>query len=766
MGDVNKSLQKSGQLLSDIIDFLPDATFVIDLDGKVIIWNRAIEEKTGVAKEDILGEGNYAHSIPAYGERRPSLIDLVIEDSPDFNSEYDFIRKEGQTLFAEVFAPFVNEGNGAYLRIKASPLLDNRGKRYGAIESIQDITDYKNALKSIKRNEKRLKAVMESVTDVIITSDLNGNILFSNDSIKTIFGYDADEIIGKNMTLLIPERYKELHLKGLETFQISNNLWRSVGRVKMIGTRKDGTEFPFEISLALWKSGRKEYATAIIRDITEQEKTDEVLQIEHEIAVALSESSDLIEILDICLDGAIKISKMDSGGLYLVDDNSGDLDLTVHSGISTDFAESASHYRADSPIARAIMEGRPRFTHFRDVVKKFPESHRKENLQAVAILPIQYGGKVIGCLNIASHIHDKIPEINQRALETINGLISGAIIRSKAEKALFGSEKKYRELVDYSLVAIYETTLNGEILFANNAMINMFEYDDIEDLKAINIIELYKYPVKRNEFVKILRENKYLAQYEIKGISKNGKIIDTIVNAKLNDNIVSGMIIDITELKKAEKRLKKSLNEKNLLIKEIHHRVKNNLQIISSLFDLQKSFVEEDPIALSVLKGSQNRVVSMAMIHEMLYQSQDLNRINISDYIENLITNLFYSYAENNVRPVINVKDFYLNIETSIPLGLILSELVSNSLKYAFPKEKKGEITVSLQCYNPYFEMVISDNGMGLPEDIDFRNVESSLGLRLVNSLVNQLDGTIKLDKSHGTKYTIKFKELKYEKRI
>ena len=152
MGDVNKSLQKSGQLLSDIIDFLPDATFVIDLDGKVIIWNRAIEEKTGVAKEDILGEGNYAHSIPAYGERRPSLIDLVIEDSPDFNSEYDFIRKEGQTLFAEVFAPFVNEGNGAYLRIKASPLLDNRGRRYGAIESIQDITDYKNALKSIKRN--------------------------------------------------------------------------------------------------------------------------------------------------------------------------------------------------------------------------------------------------------------------------------------------------------------------------------------------------------------------------------------------------------------------------------------------------------------------------------------------------------------------------------------------------------------------------------------------------------------------------------------
>ena len=224
---------------------------------------------------------------------------------------------------------------------------------------------------------------------------------------------------------------------------------------------------------------------------------------------------------------------------------------------------------------------------------------------------------------------------------------------------------------------------------------------------------------------------------------------------------------DITERKLAEEELKSSLKEKDLLIKEIHHRVKNNLQIISSLLDLQEPYVNEDPIALNVLKGSKNRVISMAMIHEMLYQSKDINHINISSYTQNLITCLFHSYASrNDIKPVLNIEDFYMHIATSTPLGLIISELVSNSLKHAFPERKAGEITITLQCRNKHFELIIGDNGIGFPEDIDFRNIKSSLGLKLVNSLINQLDGTIELDKSQGTHYTIKFKELEYEKRV
>ncbi|MCE5213416.1 MAG: histidine kinase, partial [Methanobacterium sp.] len=213
-------------------------------------------------------------------------------------------------------------------------------------------------------------------------------------------------------------------------------------------------------------------------------------------------------------------------------------------------------------------------------------------------------------------------------------------------------------------------------------------------------------------------------------------------------------------------KLKESLTEKETLIKEIHHRVKNNLQIISSLLDLQEDYVKEDPSAVSVLEESKNRVISMAMIHEMIYQSEDLSHINFADYIRNLTSNLFQSYGAGfNITSELNVERICLNIETSIPLGLLITELVSNSLKYAFPEAKEGNITIELHQKNNIYELIIGDNGVGIPEEIDF-NTESTLGLRLVPSLVHQLDGTIQLDRNQGTKYTIKFKELKYKERI
>ncbi|MGO9387537.1 MAG: histidine kinase dimerization/phosphoacceptor domain -containing protein [Methanobacterium sp.] len=235
-----------------------------------------------------------------------------------------------------------------------------------------------------------------------------------------------------------------------------------------------------------------------------------------------------------------------------------------------------------------------------------------------------------------------------------------------------------------------------------------------------------------------------------------------------NNYIITGAIEsirDITASKKAQAKISKALEEKNILLKEIHHRVKNNLQIISSLLNLQEVYVHEDVKAVNVLKESRNRVLSMAMVHEMLYQSEDMSYINFSYYIKKLTTNIFHSYHNNSV-PKINVDQIYLNIETSIPLGLIISELVSNSLKYAFPDNRIGDIMVELHTHNHEYELVISDDGVGFPDNLDFRNVQSTLGLQLINSLVSQLDGSIQLDRSHGTKYIIKFKELKYIKRI
>jgi len=218
-----------------------------------------------------------------------------------------------------------------------------------------------------------------------------------------------------------------------------------------------------------------------------------------------------------------------------------------------------------------------------------------------------------------------------------------------------------------------------------------------------------------------------------------------------------------------EDTIKESLEEKSVLLREIHHRVKNNMQIISSLLNLQSQHVDELETR-NVLKESQGRVRSMAMIHENLYQSPSLTHINFKDYIEKLTSHLFYTYGVQNyeIEQVLEVKDVKMNIETAIPCGLIINELVTNSLKYAFPPSKgnsKGMIKIELDQIKDQLKLVVLDNGVGLPSHIQPDNTET-LGLQLVNNLVGQIEGTLKIDRTSGTKFTILFKELTYKERI
>ncbi len=218
------------------------------------------------------------------------------------------------------------------------------------------------------------------------------------------------------------------------------------------------------------------------------------------------------------------------------------------------------------------------------------------------------------------------------------------------------------------------------------------------------------------------------------------------------------------ERRKAQEQIEASLKEKEVLLKEIHHRVKNNLQIICSLLDLQAEYLT-DPQALEVFQESQNRIQSMALIHEKLYQSEDLATINFADYIHELITNLWYSYEVylDAVELKTDIEPVVLDIDTAIPCGLIVNELVSNSLKYAFPFGHRGELSIELHSVSENeFILIVSDTGIGLPKDLDFQNTKS-LGLQLVNSLTQQLNGTISLKrdcppgsgKARGTKFEV-----------
>ncbi|MGD1005443.1 MAG: histidine kinase dimerization/phosphoacceptor domain -containing protein, partial [Methanoregulaceae archaeon] len=205
----------------------------------------------------------------------------------------------------------------------------------------------------------------------------------------------------------------------------------------------------------------------------------------------------------------------------------------------------------------------------------------------------------------------------------------------------------------------------------------------------------------------------------------------------------------------AEKQLTKTVGEKEVLIREVHHRVKNNLQIIISLLNLQSRYIEDEKSS-QVIRDSQSRIRAMALVHEKLYKSTDISKIDLGDYIKFLGNSLFqfFGMQGKGITLTMDIRDIFLDIDTAIPLGLIINELISNSLKYAFPGGKKGDISLAIHREEHTLTILFKDNGVGIPQDFDWRNAKS-LGLRLVISLVEQLSGTIELDRSAGTSFSI-----------
>ena len=223
------------------------------------------------------------------------------------------------------------------------------------------------------------------------------------------------------------------------------------------------------------------------------------------------------------------------------------------------------------------------------------------------------------------------------------------------------------------------------------------------------------------------------------------------------------MLTDITKRKEAEEAMALIEIARK---QEIHHRIKNNLQVISSLLDLQTEQFNnreciKDSEVLEAFKESQNRVISMALIHEELHKGEGFETLNFSSYVKELVDNLLLTYRLGNNNINLNVdldQNVFLDMYTAVPLGIIINELVSNSLKHAFPDRNDGEIRINLRKEegNTNFVLTVSDNGVGIPEDLDIENLES-LGLQLVTTLVDQLDGELELKRDNGTEFTLRF---------
>ncbi|MBA4384942.1 MAG: hypothetical protein C0410_09415 [Anaerolinea sp.] len=242
-----------------------------------------------------------------------------------------------------------------------------------------------------------------------------------------------------------------------------------------------------------------------------------------------------------------------------------------------------------------------------------------------------------------------------------------------------------------------------------------------------------------------------------------------ICNSDGRPTEIIGSIIGINEQKIAEEQVKSSLQEKEILLREIYHRVKNNLQVIISLLNLQSTQFNSDEQYLGELcQDMRQRISSMALVHEKLYQSNDLSKIAVKDYVQTLCESLINSYRSktNPITLKLQVDQIYLGPDTVIPCGLIINELVTNSLKHAFPNSGNQKILgVSLsEIIDNHFRLIVSDNGIGLPNNIDPHNTKT-LGLQLVNLLVEQLNGTMKIVRRNGTQFHITFSEINYKKR-
>lgn len=227
------------------------------------------------------------------------------------------------------------------------------------------------------------------------------------------------------------------------------------------------------------------------------------------------------------------------------------------------------------------------------------------------------------------------------------------------------------------------------------------------------------------------------------------------------ENSIKELREELIEHKKVENQLKSALKEKELLIQEVYHRVKNNMQTISSLLSLQAMNLE-DKEAICLLQESQNRIKSMALVHENLYMSKDLSHIQMSKYVEKLVLTLSNSYStsDNHIKTVLDIDDdIYMNIEFAIPCGIIINELMTNSLKYAFPDGRSGEVSVQLKDLGENYILIVSDDGVGLPENFNHKE-KSTLGLLLLNNLVKQLDGELEINKCNKTEFKIRFRKL------
>ncbi len=575
--------------------------------------------------------------------------------------------------------------------------------------------------KKRKESEERFRGLSETLFEGLLLHK-KGILLDANKKATEMFGYNLKEVIGRNVLEFAAPESKEIIKKNI--------LSGGEEPYEAKGVRKDGSVFPVELHGKQIKYKDQEARIAAIRDLTEQKKAEQSLK--------------------------------ESGEKYsLVVENSNDAIIIHHDGI-IQFANSTSSQFIGVPLSKLIGKPITDFVHpdyKKIVLDNFSKRKAGEDVEDIYEIALvrKDGSSFPAEINVSLIQYQGEPA----GLVFIRDITK----RKKTEEALREREQLLSNVFQSMQEGVLVLNTDFKCTYWNKGM------EQISKIKREEVIG--SIPWKKFQFIKGKIEEamkKAMRGNVSRGIELKYSLPDgkegwttesyfPLKDAQENTIGVIGVVEDITELKDTEQKIKKSLEEKEVLLKEIHHRVKNNMQVISSLINIQANRIK-DKKAREIFRNTRNRVMSMALVHERLYRSENLAGIDFKMYIERMSVHLMSYYRElsQNIELKTDVEDIFLDITKAVPLGLITNELISNSIKHAFSKRKKGKVTIEFYKKGKTYHLNIGDNGIGFPKDLDFRKVES-MGMDLVNSLVKQINGVIQLIRHKGTLFKITFTE-------
>lgn len=726
-----RRIKKSESFYKSIFENTGTATLLVDENNIISLVNSEFEKLSGYSRKEIEGKLNWTQ--------------FVHEDYKDRMMEYHKLKRNWKDKTPKKFEfKFIDRNNNVKDIILTVDLIEGTEI---SVASLIDITEKKKAINALKESYELYETLVRTSPEAITLTDLKGNITYVSQRNLEMFGYeDAKELVGKNVLELIKaDGTAEEHVlvrKLLNELLEKGSIRNIIFEMK----KKDGNNFTVEISASLFRDAENVPKGIIItsHDITHRKRMEEQLKKREELLTLVTDNM-----------------------LNIV----GQVDSKLNFNYISPSVKQILGYSVEEVIGTSVFEFLEKVhpDDYEEVKKTFLEATMSYKPGDVKHRYKHADGHYLWLESLGNPLFDD----KNNFLGVVFSLTDITDIKN-VELELRESEEKYKTLFASSPDYIIVISVDGHILAMNNILSEeLSQY--VEDISTVKHVSDLGY-LSQKHYDLMEKVQKQIVNGEeiepiellIEGLDHKKHWIEVrTVPMKKDDYIYALTIVirEITDRKLYNGAIKKSLEEKDLLLKEIHHRVKNNLQIISSLLNLQSTFIE-DEYASDVFQETQNRVKSMAMIHEQLYQSKDLSKINFSNYIHSMVSGLLSTYKVDPEQIKVNIeaKNIYMDINTAVPCGLIINELVTNSLKHGFPGGLEGIISIKLEKNENYI-LEVSDTGVGIKEDIDIKKI-NTLGFLLINSLIKQLDGTIKLDRSVGTSFIIEFSKLKYEKRI